>query len=383
MGFNFPSTPTVGQLYPDPALTGVAQYKWSGLAWVAQAVAGANEFVKKSGDAMSGFLTLHADPDAAMKAATKQFVDNAIASVDLSTRVAKTGDTMSGHLSLPTGPAAANAVRKDYVDAADALKLPLVGGTLTGSLTVNGGEIYLRRSGGSLTEGLMYFGSANTGYIHYNGTAFSIVGGPTGLAAGSTVPTPAAVSGGTQIATNGLVEDRAYAWADNRASAYFSSAVQIAGSTMNGRLTTNGGQTAGGGLATTMSYGGNAGSIEVAGWGGGADSMLSFHRPGAFACNFGLCAGGAAPGHFSYGGWSHGSTVYNIYSTAGSMMSMMMNQIADGIEAADVPETRSSLRVAKSDLRDLLKLAAKHFDKVAVEEEKQWRRPNGRPFDEE
>src|SRR4029077_2768611 len=28
------------------------------------------------------------------------------------------GDTMTGHLSLPTGPAAANAVRKDYVDAA-------------------------------------------------------------------------------------------------------------------------------------------------------------------------------------------------------------------------------------------------------------------------
>jgi hypothetical protein len=32
--------------------------------------------------------------------------------------VAKAGDTMTGHLTLPTGPAAANAVRKDYVDAA-------------------------------------------------------------------------------------------------------------------------------------------------------------------------------------------------------------------------------------------------------------------------
>jgi hypothetical protein len=35
------------------------------------------------------------------------------------TKVLKTGDTMSGHLFLPTGPAAANAVRRDYVDAAD------------------------------------------------------------------------------------------------------------------------------------------------------------------------------------------------------------------------------------------------------------------------
>jgi len=32
------------------------------------------------------------------------------------------GDMMTGHLTLPTGPAAANAVRKDYVDAADTLK---------------------------------------------------------------------------------------------------------------------------------------------------------------------------------------------------------------------------------------------------------------------
>jgi len=36
--------------------------------------------------------------------------------------VAKAGDTMTGHLSLPTAPAAANAVRKDYVDSAVATK---------------------------------------------------------------------------------------------------------------------------------------------------------------------------------------------------------------------------------------------------------------------
>jgi len=43
-------------------------------------------------------------------------------SAGLAGKVDRTGDTMTGHLSLPTGPAAANAVRKDYVDAADALK---------------------------------------------------------------------------------------------------------------------------------------------------------------------------------------------------------------------------------------------------------------------
>jgi microcystin-dependent protein len=47
-------------------------------------------------------------------------------SPDLFGKVAKAGDTMTGHLGLPTGPAAANAVRKDYVDTADAARAPLV-----------------------------------------------------------------------------------------------------------------------------------------------------------------------------------------------------------------------------------------------------------------
>jgi hypothetical protein len=43
-------------------------------------------------------------------------VQAAIAEVD-SEKIAKAGDTMAGHLFLPIAPAAANAVRKDYVDA--------------------------------------------------------------------------------------------------------------------------------------------------------------------------------------------------------------------------------------------------------------------------
>jgi hypothetical protein len=50
------------------------------------------------------------------------------------------GGTMGGHIVLPTGPAAANAVRKDYVDAADAslqsqvnLKAPIFDPTFTGT----------------------------------------------------------------------------------------------------------------------------------------------------------------------------------------------------------------------------------------------------------
>jgi len=81
MGLQFPATPVVGELYPAAPVAGVPQWTWNGTVWTT-----------------GGF-----DPLAF---------------------VAKTGDTMTGHLSLPTNPtpAAANAVRKDYVDG----KIPVV-----------------------------------------------------------------------------------------------------------------------------------------------------------------------------------------------------------------------------------------------------------------
>jgi hypothetical protein len=74
MGINFPAAPIVGALYPDPAIAGIPQYKWDGTAWLAMT------------------------PSAL-------------------TYVQRGGDTMTGHLALPTAPAAANAVRRDFVEA--------------------------------------------------------------------------------------------------------------------------------------------------------------------------------------------------------------------------------------------------------------------------
>ena len=54
---------------------------------------------------MTGPLMLSGDPTAALHAVPRQYA------------VAKAGDEMTGHLTLPTFPAAANAVRRDYVDA--------------------------------------------------------------------------------------------------------------------------------------------------------------------------------------------------------------------------------------------------------------------------
>jgi hypothetical protein len=65
--------------------------------------------LEKSGDTMTGFLTLNADPTNALHAVTKQYAD---------ARLLKSGDTMTGFLTLnadPTDPL--HSATKQYVDA--------------------------------------------------------------------------------------------------------------------------------------------------------------------------------------------------------------------------------------------------------------------------
>lgn len=72
--------------------------------------------VAVAGDTMTGLLVLSADPLVALGAATKQYVDNNLAS-----RVAKAGDTMTGLLTLSGNPTAnLHAATKQYVDTGDA-----------------------------------------------------------------------------------------------------------------------------------------------------------------------------------------------------------------------------------------------------------------------
>ena len=58
--------------------------------------------VARSGDTMTGLLTLSGDPTNALHAATKQYADAAAAAAATG-RVAKSGDTMTGNLALPAG----------------------------------------------------------------------------------------------------------------------------------------------------------------------------------------------------------------------------------------------------------------------------------------
>ena len=72
MGINFPSAPTVGDLYPVPVVPGIPQYKWDGTSWLV-VIQDTQAYVRRAGDSMTGLLTLSGDPTAALHAVTKQY----------------------------------------------------------------------------------------------------------------------------------------------------------------------------------------------------------------------------------------------------------------------------------------------------------------------
>lgn len=93
MAYNFPDNPTEGQVFEA--------WTWNGVAWVLTLPLNV-EYVLKSGDVMAGHLGLPAGP-AATQAVRKDYVDASIAAIpapDLSSKVSKSGDTMSGALTV-------------------------------------------------------------------------------------------------------------------------------------------------------------------------------------------------------------------------------------------------------------------------------------------
>ena len=97
-----------------------------------------------TGGTLSGFLTLHANPEANLQATPKQYVDAQDA-----LKVAKAGDTMTGALVLPGDPTEAlQAAPKQYVDSSistlttyvdtqDNTKVSKSGSTMTGTLVLS------------------------------------------------------------------------------------------------------------------------------------------------------------------------------------------------------------------------------------------------------
>jgi hypothetical protein len=160
MAFDFPASPTNGQTYPATPVAGKPTYTWDGEKWVGTL----------GGPATAPPLM---DGTAAVGASVKYTREDHVHPSDTS-RVSKAGDAMTGHLALPTAPAAANAVRKDYVDnAVSSINLTgyvaKSGDTMTGPLNVNS---TIGATGNITSNGSM--GAAQN--ITANNTLFSYYG---------------------------------------------------------------------------------------------------------------------------------------------------------------------------------------------------------------
>jgi hypothetical protein len=145
---NFPDNPTQGQTFGN--------YIWDNQKWMPKSstFTDAPSDDKNYGRKNASWAEIISD-------VTKAYVDAEIAKT-----VKKTGDTMTGHLSLPTGPAAANAVRKDYVDAADALSVLKTGSTMSGVLTLSAGGTVPDLAAQNTTQ------IANTNYVETRASAW-------------------------------------------------------------------------------------------------------------------------------------------------------------------------------------------------------------------
>ena len=149
------------------------------------------------------------------------------------------------------------------------------GDTMGGSLTVNGDIASLRA--GAPSTGLISFGNAGGRYLYYDGSNYNF-------------------NGASVYSSNGRL------WGTND---FNYTPLNKAGDGLGGLLTTAG-------SSPGINSGNGSQALWVMGAGGGNEAFMTFHRPGVFACNFGL----AADGNLWYGGWSFGAgQQYKIWTT--------------------------------------------------------------------
>jgi len=274
--------------------------------WRMASFAEGSNYLLLAGGTMIGPLLLSADPTDAMEAATKQYVDDsqppppaastvpsapvgdvaatnvqaAIAELEAE-KVAKTGSTMTGHLSLPAGPTSAQAVRRDYVDAADATnatnianvstaKVSKAGDTMTGDLKVNA-DTYSSRGANS---GYVFLGSNQAHYVGFDGTNYVLPNG--GMSLGGGIAAGVATFTGTLNANGGS------SFPSNTNHTLFNNGVNFAS--------------------------GAPSSVQIQ---GPPYPTVAYHCAGYFGANVGM----STDGQFYMGGWSHGAGVYYRFLT--------------------------------------------------------------------
>lgn len=251
-------------------------------------------FVKKTGDSMSGYLTLPtANPIDQNHATRKGYVDSRISSLSATIGdpnnggfVKLSGSTMSGNLILNTSipTVSLQASSKGYVDTRVASLSDTVNFKLNGE--------YLAKSGGSMSGPIGMGGNKITGLPISVGTTFI----------DSDAVSKKYVDTAVSFATN----DGATVTYVNQQNAL---KVSKSGDSMSGTLTIAGST---GIIGVNTGYTGA--SIDVQASGSGIDSnaaYITFHRPSKYAVRFGLDTDNV----LKVGGWSMGNVAYPIITS--------------------------------------------------------------------
>lgn len=149
-----------------------------------------SKYVQRKGDTMTGLLTLSGDPTLALQAATKQYVDNAVAGGGGGGDV--TGVTAGTGISIltPNGPIPNVSFDQTY---GDGRYVNVTGDTMTGNLTVNGASnaVNITSSAGSalLANGVTYGGafSGSQAGVDSVGSLSGIIGRTSAVGVGTAV----------------------------------------------------------------------------------------------------------------------------------------------------------------------------------------------------
>ncbi|RTE05482.1 hypothetical protein [Paenibacillus whitsoniae] len=218
--------------------------------------------------------TLPADPTTAMHAATKQYVDDKVASIDMSTLAPKASPAFTGNPTAPTPSV-------DDNDTSIATTGFVIGQASTSTPAMDGVA--------SVGTSKRY---ARADHIHPTDTSRAPVASPTFT---GTVTLPGDPTSALHATTKQYVDT---------VGTTVSSKVSKTGDTLTGNLITS--NTSGSIAASTTA----AGSLEVRGNGGSGDAaFMSFHRPGAYGAQFGL----DSDNKWKVGGWSTGAAAYELW----------------------------------------------------------------------
>jgi hypothetical protein len=319
MALNFPNSPTVGQKYPVSPIAGIPTYAWDGEKWTTNGGATTvgsppyNSIPPMDGAGASGSIINYARGDHQHPSDTS--------------RAPLASPTFTGTVTAPGWHVTGNATIDGSLTVASitAVGAATVGGTLTAgavkaTVSVNACNSPISwplvvNLAPNINAGLYYDGTnlcAGFGVINDVGSAWGslFIPSQTAFAVPPTAPTPGAGDNSTKLATTAFV----------LANVPTGSYLPLAGGTISGNLTVNGhtylnaSEVSTGGFMTffqPLGYIGQGGqtNVMIQATAGGQPAM-SFHVPGAFACNFGMDSTGA----FYKGGWSFGSSVYKFWT---------------------------------------------------------------------